>query len=118
MTIAVLGSGYVGLVTAVVFAELGNPVIGVDIDEERIRRLCRGESPIYEPGLDALLHANLDSGRLRFTTDTAAAVAASEIIFVAVAPPPRRGRLDGSLPGRERGARHRSRGAGPSHRGG
>lgn len=87
MTITVLGSGYVGLVTAVVFAELGNQVIGVDIDEERIRRLCAGESPIYEPGLDALLYANLAAGRLRFTTDTGAAVAASEFIFIAVGTP-------------------------------
>ena len=87
MNIAVLGSGYVGLVTAVVFAEFGHQVIGVDIDEQRIRRLCRGESPIYEVGLDELLERTLAPGRLSFTTDTAAAVQASEIIFIAVGTP-------------------------------
>lgn len=88
MNIAVLGSGYVGLVTAAVFAELGNRVVGVDIDEQRIARLCRGESPIFEPGLDELLQSNLANGRLSFTADTAAAVQACEVIFIAVGTPP------------------------------
>lgn len=88
MNIAVLGSGYVGLVTAAVLADLGNRVIGVDIDEERVQRLCRGESPIYEPGLDDLLARNHANGQLIFTTDTAEAVRACEIIFIAVGTPP------------------------------
>ncbi len=88
MNIAVIGTGYVGLVTTAVFADLGYRVIGVDINETRIQQLCRGESPIYEPGLDEMLKHNLEAGRLHFTTDTAAAVRASEIIFIAVGTPP------------------------------
>lgn len=88
MNIAVIGSGYVGLVTAAVFAGLGNRVVGVDIDAERVARLCRGESPIFEPGLDELLQSNLAQGRLSFTTDTAHAVQTCEIIFIAVGTPP------------------------------
>ena len=88
MNIAVVGSGYVGLVTTAVFAELGNQVVGVDINEERIRQLNRGESPIYEPGLDEMLQRNIAAGRLRFTTDTAAAVRECAVIFIAVGTPP------------------------------
>lgn len=86
--VAVLGSGYVGLVTAAVFADLGNQVIGVDIDAERVKRLCQGESPIYEPGLAPMLTTNLAEGRLSFTTDTTAAVRASNVVFIAVGTPP------------------------------
>ncbi|MHB9133517.1 MAG: UDP-glucose dehydrogenase family protein [Armatimonadota bacterium] len=88
MNIAVLGSGYVGLVTTAVFADLGNRVIGVDIDAERVRMLCAGESPIYEPDLDEMLQRNIAAGRLCFTTDTVAAVQTCEIVFIAVGTPP------------------------------
>lgn len=88
MNIAVIGTGYVGLVTTAVFADLGYRVIGVDINESRIEQLCRGESPIYEPGLDEMLQRNLAAGRLCFTTSTADAVRACEIIFIAVGTPP------------------------------
>jgi UDPglucose 6-dehydrogenase len=89
MHIAVVGSGYVGLVTGACFAEFGVDVICVDIDAEKIARLNKGESPIYEPGLDQLLQKNLQAGRLRFTTDIAAAVKQSLVIFIAVGTPPK-----------------------------
>jgi UDPglucose 6-dehydrogenase len=93
MHIAVIGSGYVGLVTGACFAEFGVDVICVDIAEDKIERLNRGESPIYEPGLDQLLKKNLTAGRLRFTTDIAGAVKQSLVIFIAVGTPPQ---ADGS----------------------
>jgi UDPglucose 6-dehydrogenase len=89
MHIAVIGSGYVGLVTGACFAEFGVDVICVDIDAEKIARLNNGESPIYEPGLDQLLQKNLQAGRLRFTTDLVAAVKQSLVIFIAVGTPPK-----------------------------
>ena len=89
MHIAVIGSGYVGLVTGACFAEFGVDVICVDIDVEKIARLNKGESPIYEPGLDQLLQKNLQAGRLRFTTDIVAAVKQSLVIFIAVGTPPK-----------------------------
>src|SRR6516225_1998006 len=91
MRIAVIGSGYVGLVSGACFSEFGLSVSCVDQDEEKIGRLTRGEIPIFEPGLDALVAANTASGRLCFTTDLAAAVAASEAVFIAVGTPSRRG---------------------------
>jgi UDPglucose 6-dehydrogenase len=93
MHIAVIGSGYVGLVTGACFAEFGVDVICVDIAAEKIERLNRGESPIYEPGLDQLLQKNLKAGRLSFTTDIVAAIKQSLVIFIAVGTPPR---ADGS----------------------
>jgi UDPglucose 6-dehydrogenase len=93
MHIAVVGSGYVGLVTGACFAEFGVNVICVDIDADKIERLARGESPIYEPGLDQLIKKNLEAGRLSFTTDIAAAIRQSLVIFIAVGTPPR---ADGS----------------------
>jgi len=79
--------GHVGLVTAVVFADLGNDVIGTDTDGDMIGRLADRECPIYEPGLQEMLCRNLDERRISFTTDTAQAVAASDIVFIAVSTP-------------------------------
>jgi len=89
MKITVHGCGYVGLVTGACLAEVGNDVVGVDVDEARVEALNRGETPIYEPGLEALLHANRAHGRLRFTTNTAEAVRHGQLQFVAVGTPPR-----------------------------
>lgn len=88
MHIAVIGSGYVGLVTGACFAEYGVDVTCVDVDAEKIDRLTRGESPIYEPGLDSLIKKNLQAGRLRFTTDIELATRQSLVIFLAVGTPP------------------------------
>ena len=89
MKLTVIGTGYVGLVTAACFAELGNEVVGVDEDAEKVARLQRGESVIYEPGLDELLSRNRSAGRIRFTADIAEGVAASEVLFICVGTPPR-----------------------------
>lgn len=88
MNIAVVGTGYVGLVTGTCFAETGNHVICVDIDANKVERMKRGEIPIYEPGLDLLFERNTRQGRLHFTTNLAEAVEASEIIFLALPTPP------------------------------
>jgi UDPglucose 6-dehydrogenase len=85
MQIAVIGTGYVGLVAGAGFADFGNDVTCVDIDADRIARLRRGEVPIYEPGLSRLITRN--AGRLEFTTDTAAAVAGADVVFLAVGTP-------------------------------
>ena len=88
MNIAIIGTGYVGLVSGTCFAEMGNDVICVDIDAEKVQLLRGGTLPIYEPDLDVYLHRNLREKRLHFTTDLAAAVTASEIIFLALPTPP------------------------------
>ena len=88
MHIAVIGSGYVGLVTGACFAEFGVDVVCVDVAVDKIERLNRGDSPIYEPGLDQLLQKNLKAGRLSFTTDIASAIKQSLVIFIAVGTPP------------------------------
>lgn len=88
MKITVIGTGYVGLVSAVCFAELGHEVMGVDIDEAKVAKLKQGISPIYEPELPELLKRNLDAGRIRFTTDLAEALPNSKVVFSAVATPP------------------------------
>ena len=93
MNITIIGTGYVGLVTGVCLADAGNSVVGLDVDQEKIARLSRGECTIFEPGLVELLKANLEAGRLHFTTDLPAAVRQAEIIFVAIGTPPR---ADGS----------------------
>ncbi|MBK6932759.1 MAG: UDP-glucose/GDP-mannose dehydrogenase family protein [Saprospirales bacterium] len=88
MNIAVVGTGYVGLVTGTCFAETGNNVICVDINKQKVERLKNGEVPIYEPGLDVLFERNTKEGRLSFTTDLRAAVEHSQIIFLALPTPP------------------------------
>ncbi|MEE9456730.1 MAG: UDP-glucose/GDP-mannose dehydrogenase family protein [bacterium] len=88
MRIAVVGTGYVGLVTGACFADLGNAVICADIDSRKIEMLTRGETPIFEPGLVEKVRINSRVGRLSFTDDVADAVKKSEIIFVAVGTPP------------------------------
>jgi UDPglucose 6-dehydrogenase len=88
MRIAVIGTGYVGLVAGTCFAETGNSVICVDIDAKKVEDLHNGVIPIYEPGLDEMVKHNVKEDRLDFTTDTASAVQASEIIFIAVGTPP------------------------------
>lgn len=88
MHIAVIGSGYVGLVTGACFAEFGVDVTCVDVDADKIRRLANGESPIYEPGLEQLINKNLQAGRLRFTTDLETASSQALVIFIAVGTPP------------------------------
>jgi UDPglucose 6-dehydrogenase len=81
------GAGYVGLTTAVGFAESGRSVVSVDLDSDRIQNLARGESPIYEEGIEDLLKTHTRSGRLTFTTDAAVAIANSDTIFIAVGTP-------------------------------
>lgn len=93
MHIAVIGSGYVGLVTGACFAEFGVDVTCVDVDADKIARLARGESTIYEPGLEQLLKKNLQAGRLRFTTDIDESVQTAMVVFLAVGTPPK---ADGS----------------------
>ncbi len=88
MEIGVIGLGYVGLVTGAVFADLGNDVICADIDKERVDCLNRGEVPIYEVGLEEMIHRNVEGGRLSFTTDTHELVRNSELIFICVGTPP------------------------------
>jgi UDPglucose 6-dehydrogenase len=87
MRIALVGTGYVGLVTGTCFAESGNHVVCVDVDTAKIERLRRGEVPIYEPGLEELLRKNMKSKRLRFVTGLAEAVRASDVVFIAVGTP-------------------------------
>ena len=87
MRIAVVGTGYVGLVAGVCFADSGHSVVCVDVDEEKIRQLRQGKSPIYEPGLEELLEKNLAAERLTFATDLPAAVKGSEVVFIAVGTP-------------------------------
>ena len=88
MKIAVIGTGYVGLVAGAGFADMGSDVVCADIDAAKIAMLERGEIPIYEPGLEKLLAHNVREGRLTFTTDVPAAVAGSAVVFLAVGTPP------------------------------
>jgi UDPglucose 6-dehydrogenase len=93
MNICMVGTGYVGLVTGACLADFGMDVTCVDNDEAKIALLKRGISPIYEPGLEEIIHKNEKAGRLRFTTDIAASVERALVIFIAVGTPPR---ADGS----------------------
>src|SRR4029079_17761351 len=87
MQLTVVGTGYVGLVARAGFADFGNDVACVDVDAGKIERLNRGEIPIYEPGLEALIATNRKAGRLRFSTDVAGAVGGAEVVFIAVGTP-------------------------------
>ncbi len=87
MKICVMGTGYVGLVTAAGLAEFGHRVIGTDKDAGKIERCARGEAPIYEPGLEEILRRNLDRGSLSFTADVASAIREADVIFVCVGTP-------------------------------
>ena len=88
MNIAIVGTGYVGLVSGTCFAEMGVNVTCVDIDESKINRLLNGEIPIYEPGLDEMVLRNYREGRLKFTTDLTTVLDDVEIVFSAVGTPP------------------------------
>ncbi len=88
MEIAVVGTGYVGLVTGTCFAETGNNVICVDIDKDKVERMRNGEVPIYEPGLELLFERNTKQGRLHFTTDLKSAIKDAKVIFLALPTPP------------------------------
>jgi UDPglucose 6-dehydrogenase len=87
MKVCVVGTGYVGLVTGVCFAEMGNSVVCIDIDQEKIDTLASGKPTIYEPGLAELMERNLRDGRLTFTTDIASGIESSQMIFIAVGTP-------------------------------
>ncbi|CDI90262.1 putative nucleotide sugar dehydrogenase [Pseudomonas aeruginosa PA38182] len=87
MRLCVIGAGYVGLVTAACFAEMGNQVRCVERDRERVARLRRGEMPIYEPGLESILRDQLDAARLTFTASLAEGLADAEVVFIAVGTP-------------------------------
>ncbi len=88
MKIAVIGTGYVGLVSGTCFAESGNQVICVDIDKKKVERLSSGDIVIYEPGLEVLFHRNIKENRIRFTTDLKDAIEKSDLIFLALPTPP------------------------------
>lgn len=88
MRVTLFGTGYVGLVTGACLAEVGNDVVCMDIDADKVAALARGEVPIFEPGLNDMVFNNRAAGRLRFTTDAGAAVEHAEIVFIAVGTPP------------------------------
>ena len=88
MKVTIFGTGYVGLVTGTCLAEMGNHVLCVDVDADKIARLERGDIPIFEPGLEPLVQRNHEAGRLAFSTDAKAAVAHGDTIFIAVGTPP------------------------------
>ena len=91
MKIAMIGTGYVGLVSGVCLSDFGHNVVCVDKNPEKIEKLARGEVPIYEPGLDRLMEKNVEAGRLTFSGDLATAVAEADAVFIAVGTPTRRG---------------------------
>ena len=97
MRIAMIGAGYVGLVSGACFADFGHDVICVDLDAARVAALQGGEIPIFEPGLQQIVSENLAEGRLSFTTDLAAAVHGADAVFIAVGTPARRGEGDADL---------------------
>jgi len=91
MRVAMIGTGYVGLVSGVCFSDFGHEVVCVDKDEAKVAKLKSGEVPIFEPGLDFMMNANVAAGRLSFTTDLKTAVAGADAVFIAVGTPTRRG---------------------------
>mgnify|MGYP000128885314 FL=1 len=91
MKLAVIGTGYVGLVSGACFSEFGFDVTCIDQDADKIDRIKSGNMPIYEPGLEQLVARNVEAGRLHFTTETATAVADADAVFIAVGTPTRRG---------------------------
>src|SRR5689334_16536414 len=88
MKIAVVGTGYVGLVTGTCLAEMGNEVMCVDIDEAKVKKMQAGQVPIYEPDLDTLFNRNIKAGRLHFTTSLSEGVKNAKAIFLALPTPP------------------------------
>src|SRR6476469_640620 len=98
MRIAMIGTGYVGLVSGACFADFGHQVCCIDKDAAKIDGLNAGRMPIWEPGLEALVKANAERGRLTFTTDLAAGVEGAEAVFIAVGTPARRGDGHADLP--------------------
>lgn len=88
MRLAIVGTGYVGLVAGAGFSDFGNDVVCADVDANKIARLERGEVPIYEPGLDVLIERNKQAGRIRFTTDVAGSFKDADVVFIAVGTPP------------------------------
>ncbi len=91
MQITIVGTGYVGLVSGVCFAEMGNDVVCVDVNTEKVESLRSGKSPIYEPGLDLLLERNIKEGRITFTTSLAEGIRNTKVIFLALPTPPGKG---------------------------
>lgn len=91
MRVAMIGTGYVGLVSGACFADFGHEVVCVDKDKTKIAALLRGEMPIYEPGLNDMVAVNARAGRLKFTTELGGAVADADAVFIAVGTPSRRG---------------------------
>ncbi len=97
MRIGMIGTGYVGLVSGTCFAEFGHDIVCVDLDVDKVERLKKGEIPIYEPGLEELLKRQIDSGRIKFTTDIAEGVKGCDAVFIAVGTPSRRYGRDADL---------------------
>src|SRR4051812_12942182 len=91
MRVTIVGTGYVGLVSGACLSDFGHIVTCVDKDTEKLARLNKGQIPIFEPGLEALVENNVKAGRLFFTSDLATAVAAAEVVMLAVGTPARRG---------------------------
>ncbi len=91
MKIAMIGTGYVGLVSGVCFSDFGHNVVCVDKDANKIANLKQGKVPIFEPGLDMLMAKNVDAGRLTFTVDLPSAIEGADAVFIAVGTPTRRG---------------------------
>ena len=97
MKICMIGTGYVGLVSGVCFADLGNDVICVDKDENKIENLKKSVIPIYEPGLDELVKKNFKTGRLKFSTNIPLAIKKSNVVFICVGTPTKKKSLEADL---------------------
>ena len=97
MKLCMIGTGYVGLVSGVCFSDLGNDVVCVDKDENKINKLKKGIIPIYEPGLEELVKKNFKNKRLKFSTDISNSVKKSDIVFICVGTPTKRNGSDADL---------------------